>query len=53
MGFRESMLKGKIAGLKHNIAITEKVSPNSERLQALKKQLAIAEAQLEQLTNSN
>jgi hypothetical protein len=53
MGFRESMLRGKIAGLKHNIAITEKVSPNTERLQALKEQLATAEAQLEKLENSN
>jgi hypothetical protein len=53
MGFRESVLRGKIAGLKHNIAITEKVSPNTERLQAIKEQLAIAEAQLEKLNNSN
>jgi hypothetical protein len=53
MGFRESVLRGKIAGLKHNIAVTEKVSPNSARLQALKEQLAIAEAQLEKLKNSN
>jgi hypothetical protein len=53
MGFRESVLRGKIAGLKRNIAITEKVSPNTERLQALKEQLAIAEAQLEKLKNSN
>ena len=53
MGLRESMLRGKIAGLKHNIAITEKVSPNTERLQALKEQLAIAEARLEKLKNSN
>jgi hypothetical protein len=53
MGFKESMLKGKIDGLKHNIAITEKLSPNSERLRALREQLAIAEAQLEKLRNSN
>lgn len=53
MGFKESMLKGKIKGLKHNIAITEKLSPNSERLQVLREQLANAEAQLEKLINSN
>ncbi len=47
------MLKGKIDGLKHNIAITEKVSPNSERLLMLREQLAIAEAELEKLRNSN
>lgn len=47
------MLRGKIDGLKHTIAITEKVSPKTERLQALKEQLAIAEGQLEKLRNSN
>jgi len=51
MGFKESRLKGKIAGLKHNIAVTEKLSPNSKRLEELKKQLATAEAQLQQLQN--
>jgi hypothetical protein len=53
MGFKESRLKGKIAGLKHNIAITEKLSPNSKRLEELKKELADTEAQLKQLQNSN
>jgi hypothetical protein len=53
MGFKESMLKGKITGLKHNIAITQKLSPNAERLRALREQLAITEAQLEKLRNSN
>lgn len=53
MGFKESMFQGKIDALKHSIAITEKVSPNSERLRALREQLAIAEAQLEKLRNSN
>jgi len=53
MGFKESFLKGKIDGLKRNIAITEKVSPNSERLRALREQLAIAEVQLAKLRNSN
>jgi len=51
--FRKSVLQGKISGLKHNIAISEKSSPNTERLEALKEQLAIAEAQLEKLENSN
>jgi hypothetical protein len=53
MGFRESLLKGKIDGLKRNIAITEKISPKSERIQALKEQLAVTEAKLEQLRNPN
>jgi hypothetical protein len=53
MGFRESVLRRKIAGLKRNIAKTEKVSPNTERLQELREQLAIAEAQLEKLKHSN
>jgi len=51
MGFKESRLKGKITGLKHNIAVTEKLSPDSKRLEELKKQLAFAEAQLQRLQN--
>jgi hypothetical protein len=53
MGFQESRLKGKITALKHSIAITEKLSPNAERLRTLREQLAITEAQLEKLRNSN
>lgn len=53
MGFKESRLKGKIDGLKHRIWMTEKVLPNSERLRMLREQLAIAEAELEKLRNSN
>ncbi len=53
MGFRDSLLRGKIDGLKRNIAITEKLSNNAERLESLKRQLAAAEAELKRITDPN
>ena len=48
------MLRGRIDGLKDNIARAEKkVPPNSERLRVLKEKLAATEAELEKLMNSN
>jgi hypothetical protein len=52
MGFKESMLRGKIDGLKRNITISEKVSRDTERIENLKRQLANAEAELARIKES-
>jgi hypothetical protein len=53
MGFRDSLLRGKIDGLQRNIAISEKLSSNAERLESLNRQLADAETELKRITDCN
>jgi hypothetical protein len=52
MGFKESMLRGRIDGLKRNIAIREKLSGNAERIEVLERRLADAEAELARIKES-
>ncbi|MGA2849053.1 MAG: hypothetical protein ABSE46_08660 [Terracidiphilus sp.] len=52
MSFKESLLRGRIDGLRRNIAITEKLS-SAERIENLKRQLAEAEAELAKLKESH
>lgn len=52
MGFKDSLLRGRIDGLKNNIAMSEKRGADPQRIQKLKELLATAERELEQLTTS-
>jgi hypothetical protein len=52
MGFKESLLRGRIDGLKKNIARREERGEDPQTIQNLKAQLAATERELEQLTNS-
>ena len=49
MGFKESLLRGRIDGLKKNIAMSEKRGADPEHIQKLKESLAMTERELEQL----
>ena len=46
------MLRGKIDGLKRNIAMTEKLSNDAERLDKLKRLFTETEAELQRITDS-
>ena len=52
MGFKDSLLRGKIDGLKRNIAMTEKLSNDAERLDKLKRLFTETEAELQRITDS-
>jgi hypothetical protein len=51
MGFKESLLRGRIDGLKNNIARCEKRGEDPQRIKNLKELLAAAERELEERTN--
>ncbi len=50
MGFKDSLLRGRIDGLKNYIAMSEKRGADPQPIQKLKELLAAAERELEQLT---
>ena len=52
MGFKESLLRGRIDGLKNNIARREKRGEDQQRIQNLKEELAATEHELEELIRS-
>jgi hypothetical protein len=51
MGFKESLLRGRIDGLKNNIACCEKRGEDPQRIKDLKELLAATERELEERTN--
>jgi hypothetical protein len=51
MGFKESLLRGRIDGLRKNIARCEERGEDPQRIRSLKELLAATEHKLEQLTN--
>ncbi|UWZ81945.1 hypothetical protein [Occallatibacter riparius] len=51
MGFKESLLRGRIDGLKKNIARCEERGEDPQRIKNLKELLAATERELEQRTN--